>query len=94
MKYIEQYKQLVKDKKQNPYLASSLKVYTILFEEQLKEDQLLLLSFTSLLQYLINQQKQLNLYPEHKEHIKQQIKQINKHINEVKQEITALEKIL
>ena len=42
----------------------------------------------------MNQQKQPELYPEHKEHIKQQIKQINKDISEVKREIAQLEKIL
>ena len=94
MEDIEYYKQLVKNKKHNPYLASSLQVYTTLFQEQIKQNQLLLLSFTSLLQYLTNQQKQPDLYPEHKEHIKQQIKQINKDINEVKLEIVQLEKIL
>lgn len=94
MEYIEHYKELVKNKKHNPYLTSSLKVYTTLFEEQIKQNQLLLLSFTSLLQYLANQQKQPEIYPEHKRHIKQQIKQINKDMSEVKQEISLLEKIL
>ena len=58
MENIEHYKQLVKDKKYNPYLVSSLKVYTILFQEQIKQNQLLLLSFTNLVEYLANQQKQ------------------------------------
>ena len=94
MEDIEHYKQLEKNKKHNPYLASSLQVYTTLFQEQIKQNQLLLLSFTSLLKYLTDQQKQSDLYPEHKEHIKQQIKQINKHMSEVKGEIAQLEKIL
>ena len=94
MEHIEHYKQLMKDKKHNPYFASSLKVYTTLFQEQIKQNQLLLLSFTSLLQYLANQHKQPGLYPEHKRHIKQQIKQINKDVSEVKREISLLEKIL
>ena len=94
MEDVEHYKQLVKSKKHNPYLASSLQVYTTLFQEQIKQNQLLLLSFTSLLQYLTNQQKQSDLYPEHKEHIKEQIKQINKNMSEVKREIAQLEKIL
>ena len=94
MEHIEHYKQLVKDKQHNPYLASSLNVYTTLFQEQIKQNQLLILSFTNLLQYLVNQQKQPDLYSEHKEHIKQQIKQINKNMSEIKREIAQLEKIL
>ena len=94
MENIEHYKKLVKDKQHNPYLASSIKVYTTLFEEQIKQNQLLLLSLTNLLQYLVNQQTQPELYPENRQHIKQQIKQINKDIDEVKREISILEKIL
>ena len=94
MEHIEHYKELVKNKKQNPYLSSSLEMYTILFQEQIKQNQLLLVSFTNLLEYLVNKQKQSDIYQEQKEHIKQQIKQINKDINDVKGEIVQLEKIL
>ena len=94
MEHIEHYKQLVNNKKHNPYLVSSLEVYTTLFQEQIKQNQLLLLSFTNLLHYLTNQQKQSGLYPEHNQHIKQQIKQINKDMSQIKREIAQLEKIL
>jgi hypothetical protein len=94
MEYIDHYKQLINDRKDNPYLASSIEVYITLFQEKIKQNQLLLVSFTSILEYLNTQLKQSNIYPEHKQHIKQQIKQINKDISDVKGEITMLEKIL